>query len=194
MSEAVKHYYDHYAEMALAACPPPAFAIDLGALHGGAAACLQSAGYEVLAIEGRPENINIGRMVHPDIPFLEADVRDPANIPFCDLAVVSGILYHLEKPWLLLETLGQRVSKTLILSTHISFQPTETVNGFRGHYYAEPLGHPWAALSNSRSFWPTLNHLYIMLGDAGFPHITPYLEPMGMPPDRFVCTASKIRP
>lgn len=75
-------------------------ALDLGCGVGYYSAMLRDLGFQVIAVDGRADNIDEARSRHSGIDFRVADVEDsslPALGTF-DLVLCLGLLYHLENP------------------------------------------------------------------------------------------------
>ena len=101
-----------------------------------------------------------------------------------DVVLCLGILYHLDVPdvFTLIDQMAAMCTRTLIVDTHITFEPTRTEShqgyGYRGADYIEhdedsssreERQHAlWASLDNPKSFWPTRSSLLTLLAHAGF--------------------------
>jgi len=86
-----------------------------------------------------------------------------------DAVFCCGLLYHLPRPWELIEQIAQ-VTDSLFLSTHYApdTQADTLRNGVRGMVYQEfGVADPLSGLSDE-SFWPTLDGLLAMLRARGF--------------------------
>lgn len=160
--------------------------LELGPLEGGNSHILEKLGISKnVAIEGRVDSYikccvikNIYNL--KNTKFVLDDVRRISLEKYgkFDIAVVLGLLYHLDKPNELLQSLGTMVN-TLILSTHYSDSDSpypdalqleiESKNGiYKGRKYIEdPDFDPNAGLENY-SFWPYETDLLKMCEDAGF--------------------------
>ena len=156
--------------------------LELGALEGGHTLELSRAGAVVTAIEGSPSNYErclfIKRHFRLDkTEFVYGDVRsiDFARFGHFDAILNSGILYHLDAPWELLEKLA-KVAQVMLLWTHYTKVPKQAlqVNGhrLRGDWYTEgALEHPLSGLQPV-SFWPTRESLVRMLNFTGWTGLT----------------------
>jgi len=96
-------------------------ALDVGCGVGYFAQWLRGLGYEVLGVEGRPENIQEARRRHPDIVFEVADVEDLGirSLGAFDVVLCLGLLYHLENPVLALRNLRAVTGQVLIVETMV---------------------------------------------------------------------------
>lgn len=155
--------------------------LELGSLEGGHSMALASrAGVEVVALEGRTENIRRAEMVKnllsaKNVTFVHANLEEPdvlRRFGYFDAAYCCGLLYHLPKPW---ELLGQiaGVTEGLFLSTHYCPAEKATIeqNGYAGCWYTEGgLEEPLSGLC-AKSFWPTIEGLRSMLERAGFDRV-----------------------
>ena len=154
--------------------------LELGALEGGHTLELARAGATVVAIEGRSINYErslfIKRHFRLDsVEFVLADLRsaDFARHGRFDAILNSGVLYHLDAPWDLLERLGKTAPR-MLLWTHCAptHQPLEAVEVYgkrlEGYWYSEgALDHPLSG-KQSLSFWPTRESLERMLHLTGW--------------------------
>jgi len=139
----------------------------------------------ILAVEGHLENYiracvikNIFELNSTKIVYNDAMAVKGQYGSF-DLALVAGLLYHLDRPDLFLQNIAT-FSDSLILSTHIAGpgSPSEEApeieienkgRSYRGKKYKEYSG-PNSGLS-SYSFWPFRGDLIAMIEDAGFTEI-----------------------
>lgn len=170
-------------------CPPPARIADLGSLEGGYAVHFARAGYEVLGIEGQPENFArcqwvADRVGLENLSFVQDDVRNVAAYGEFDAVLCAGLLYHLDQPVEFLHLLGRLTRRALILSTnHATVEGGELEvyapglsaelsehEGRRGRWFEEQPS-PWSSVGNSRSFWLERGDLLRSLVEAGFPTV-----------------------
>ena len=154
--------------------------LELGALEGGHTLELARAGATVVAIEGRSINYErclfIKRHFRLDsVEFVLADLRsaDFTRYGRFDAILNSGVLYHLDAPWDLLERLGKAAPR-MLLWTHCApiDQRLEAVEVYgqqlEGYWYSEvTLDHPLSG-KQSLSFWPTRESLERMLNLTGW--------------------------
>lgn len=168
----------------------PPRVVDLGCLEGGYSVGFARAGYEVVGIEGREANVGACRIVEEDLglanlEFVQADARDVESFGRFDLALVLGILYHLDRPVQFLQTLGRVVGRAVLIHTHYArsdtagpykLGPMEENERKRGRWFSESKegsteslkDDRWAALDNTRSFWLERQTLLQTIRDAGF--------------------------
>jgi len=160
--------------------------LELGSLEGGHSFELaRRPGVErVVAIEGREDNAERARFVkgvlglsHVQIIVANLETYPLAPLGRFDVVFCSGLLYHLPRPWFLLERIAG-VSDHLFIWTHYA---TDTMmsTGWRrlakrllgrrvGYTFQESgLDDPLSGMS-ATSFWPTLDGLRRMLAHAGF--------------------------
>jgi Methyltransferase domain len=151
--------------------------LDLGALEGGQAFAMARHGVDrVVAVEGRASNLEKARFMQgvlkvENVEFVLADLErvDLTTLGKFDAVFCCGVLYHLPRPWELIEKLSA-ISPRLFIWTHYSVESEANLleNGYRGRAYQEKgLQDPWSGLSPT-SFWPTLESLQRMLGDAHY--------------------------
>lgn len=91
-------------------------ALDLGCGVGYYAAMLRDLGFQVVAVDGRADNIEEARSRHPGIDFRVADAEDPAlaSLGTFDFVACLGLLYHLENPLRAFRNL-RALTKTFLL-------------------------------------------------------------------------------
>jgi SAM-dependent methyltransferase len=92
-------------------------AVDFGCGVGYFASILHELGFEVLALDGRQENINEAMRRCAGVEFRVADAEDTAIRAFgkFDLALFFGIFYHLENPFLAVRNLFAMTGRVAIL-------------------------------------------------------------------------------
>jgi SAM-dependent methyltransferase len=178
-----------YLRTMLQFCPPPARVADLGCLEGGYSVMLARAGYEVLGIEGQPDNFAICEWVAErvgldNLRFARADVRDIRAHGEFDAVLCAGLLYHLDRPVEFLGALGEVTRRLLIVSANHATREGRELEvhapllsaelseheGRLGRWFGEQPG-PWSSLGNSRSFWLEREDLLRALVEAGFPTV-----------------------
>lgn len=163
--------------------------LELGPLEGGNSLLLERFNVkEIVSIEGRVESY-IKCCLIKNLYSLNKtkyhldDVRNVTKVKYgtFDIAVVLGLLYHLDDPFKMLEIISE-VAEVLVLSTHYAdsespyFDAEEmdlkTEKGiFKGRKYIEdPNSDPNAGLQNY-SFWPYEKDLLKMCEAAGYTHI-----------------------
>lgn len=162
-----------------AAFPRARTILELGSLEGGQTFQLaKRPGVSLVAVEGRRFNLDKARYVQKllkveNVKFVQADLEKKplAALGQFDVVFNSGLLYHLPRPWELLDQLRAAASRAF-LWTHYAAEDkvTETINGFPGHWYQEhgPKD-PLSGLS-PKSFWITLPSMLGRLERNGFEH------------------------
>lgn len=152
--------------------------LELGSLEGGHTVALaQHPGVEkVIGIEGRKANIDKAKFIKKvfkidNAEILEANIEDVNLSDFgqFDAVYCVGILYHLPKPWKLIEQIS-KVTKNLFIWTHYATEAkvNTVANGYNGFIYKEyGLVDPLSGLSPD-SFWPKFDDLRKMLSDYMF--------------------------
>ncbi|MBI4775269.1 MAG: methyltransferase domain-containing protein [Deltaproteobacteria bacterium] len=135
----------------------------------------------------------------PNLSFIQEDVKHISRLrlePF-EVILCCGILYHLDTPFDTIEDLSDLCTDTglLFLDTHFAPGPGAMdhcrykndlgeltcvefdAEPYWGRWYTEwenePTDehHPWAAVSNAKSFWPTHESLIKALYYSGFRQI-----------------------
>jgi Methyltransferase domain len=130
--------------------------------------------HRVLGLEGRAENVARSRLVatllgRGNLEFEHVDLEtvDLTHYGRFDAVFCAGLLYHLEKPWRLLNETA-RVSDHLLLDTHYWSGEEIEVEGHRGGWYEEGgYTDPLSGLRR-RSFWLTLPALLKVVTNAGW--------------------------
>jgi len=172
--------------------------VDLGCLEGGISLEMAKMGFHVLGVEGRRSNYSRASLIEqyfdlPNLEFVEADVKHIGKdrIGSFDIILCCGLLYHLDDPFSFLETLSGLLNKPgmVFLDTHFApldhtlsqctfnhelsdMVKSEFVNRvYEGRWYSEDTEHAWAAVSNTRSFWPTHKDLIKGIYHSGFEFI-----------------------
>src|SRR5262245_54606566 len=82
-------------------------ALDVGCGVGYFSRSLSDLGFEVVALDGRPENIAEAQRRYPKVKFAILNLEDPAvqELGSFDLVLCFGLLYHLENPFLAIRNL-----------------------------------------------------------------------------------------
>jgi SAM-dependent methyltransferase len=175
-----------YLRTMLQLCPPPARVADLGCLEGGYSVLLARAGYEVVGIEGQPDNFATCEWVAeqvglPELRFVLDDVRNLPALGEFDAVLCAGLLYHLDTPVEFLRMLGGLTRRMLVVSANhatLDGRELETFaplldaeltrhEGRLGRWFGEQPG-PWSSVGNARSFWLEKGELLRSLLDSGF--------------------------
>lgn len=161
--------------------PEPKRILELGSFEGGHTVRLaQGPSVEqVVGIEGRQLNVERATLIRrllgaTNVEFVLANLETADLTSFGDFDTVfcCGILYHLPRPWEILEQIA-RVSSQVFIWTHYTHEEAAdtTANGYEGRFLeAAGLSHPLGGMS-SGSFWPTRDSLHRMLADQGFDEI-----------------------
>lgn len=160
--------------------------LELAPLEGGNTLKLcQMGARHVTAIEGRVENFIkccvIKNLLGLDqVRFFLDDVRNISKEKYgsFDVALVAGILYHLNNPHVLLHRLS-RMTDVLLVATHYadetsskwknSLMKLETEYGtYHGKVYSEGTQLNLNSGLQPTSFWPFKEDLFRMCRDIGF--------------------------
>jgi len=94
-------------------------ALDLGCGVGYYSAMLRDLGFQVVAVDGRAENIEEARSRHSGIDFRVADAEDPSlpALGAFDFVACLGLLYHLENPLRAFRNLRALTGKFLLVES-----------------------------------------------------------------------------
>jgi SAM-dependent methyltransferase len=94
-------------------------AMDIGCGVGYLSVFLRDLGFDVIAADGREENIQEARQRYPEIMFHRANVEDESVQQWggFDLVFCVGLLYHLENPLLAIRRLHSITNKCLIVES-----------------------------------------------------------------------------
>ncbi|HUL35288.1 MAG TPA: class I SAM-dependent methyltransferase [Candidatus Eisenbacteria bacterium] len=140
-------------------------ALDLGCGLGHYANVLHSQGFDVLAVDGREENVIEAKRRYPDLRFQIADAQDPslADLGKFDLVFCFGLLYHLENPFSVVRSISALASK-LVLIEGIVYPSPEPVMVLMDENTGVDQG------LNFMAFYPSETCLIKMLRRAGFAH------------------------
>jgi len=159
--------------------PGVATILELGSFEGGHTARLaaEPGVQRIVGLEGRSANIERAQFVHnllgkTKAEFVMADLEEVVLTRFgtFDAIACLGVLYHLPRPWELLQQMA-KVAPSAYIWTQIAGPGLDNVEveGYRGLWeYEHGLADPLSGLS-PRSFWPTLDSLLGMARDSGFP-------------------------
>jgi SAM-dependent methyltransferase len=92
-------------------------ALDLGCGLGHYAEILHQHGLDVLAVDGRAENVEEARRRFPHLKFRVADAQNPelAQLGKFDLVFCFGLLYHLENPFRVVRSIAELSSKLTLI-------------------------------------------------------------------------------
>jgi SAM-dependent methyltransferase len=141
-------------------------AIDVGCGIGHFSKFLLELGLDVVAIDGREENVAEGQRRYPDITFIARNVEDPTlpQIGSFDLVLCAGLLYHLENPFRAVRNLYSLTGKILLIET-MCIPGAESSLQLLDEYSGEDQGLNYVA------FYPTEACVVKMLYRAGFPFV-----------------------
>ncbi len=151
--------------------------LELGSLEGGQTFKLaRRPGVRLTSVEARRGNLEKARFVQglvgvSNVRFVQADLEKRPLSAFgqFDAVFCSGVLYHLPRPWELLDGLRAATPRVFIWTQYADeAKVTETIAGFPGHWYQEhgPTD-PLSGMS-PKSFWITLASLLARLERNGF--------------------------
>jgi len=92
-------------------------AIDVGCGLGYFSALVKSLGLDVMAVDGRPQNVEEASRRNPGIAFTCCDAQSPEllNKGKFDLVFCFGLLYHLENPFLTIRYLHEMTHRLLLI-------------------------------------------------------------------------------
>ena len=154
--------------------------LELGSFEGGMSLALAAKpGRQVVAVEGRAFNVAKAQLAAEltragNVRFLLADLETvpPAYFGCFDAVLCSGLLYHLPRPWELLDRLPA-AAPGLLLATHYAAtdRADTTVDGVRGHWYAEQGYADSLSGLSPRSFWMTIPAIVDRLRSAGYSRV-----------------------
>jgi SAM-dependent methyltransferase len=93
--------------------------LDVGCGVGYFANFLKDLHFQVIATDGRDENVEEARTRNPEIRFLTQDVEDKSitGLGSFDLVLCLGLLYHLENPFRAIRNLYSVTKKVLLVET-----------------------------------------------------------------------------
>jgi hypothetical protein len=169
---------DHRIDQFFESFPNVRTILELGSLEGGHTFALarRSNVERVLGVEARAANIAKAKFVQellhvPKVEFVEADLEKAKLDEFgtFDAVFCSGLLYHLPKPWKLIEQ-APSVAPRLFIWTHYAdaSQADVTLNGLSGKYHYEGGKEEPLSGMSPKSFWLTLDSLQNVLASGGF--------------------------
>ncbi|MEG4071187.1 FkbM family methyltransferase [Microcoleus sp. Pol14C2] len=120
--------------------------LELGAGIGDHTSFFLDRSCEVVAAEGRPQNLEILRARYPDIEAIQLDIDTPdlkINQQF-DIVYCYGLLYHLQTPTQAIEFMARSCQNMLLLETSVSFGEEEAIN-----FCKEEADYPSQAISGN---------------------------------------------
>jgi SAM-dependent methyltransferase len=141
-------------------------AVDLGCGVGYFAKYLYDSGFDVVAMDGRAENVAEGKRRYPEINFLCRNAEDPTlpDVGVFDFVSCVGLLYHLENPFCAIRNLYRLTGQVLLIESMCA-PGTEPSLQLVDEGQDEDQG------LNYIAFYPTEACLVKMLYRAGFPHV-----------------------
>jgi len=140
-------------------------ALDVGCGVGHLSKLLHDLGFEVVAMDGREENVIEARKRYPGITFFTADAEKVTNeTGQSDLVLCAGLLYHLENPFRVIRNLHALTSKVLLVEGMCT-PGTGTTMELLDEGTSKDQG------LNFVAFYPTEPCLIKMLYRAGFPFV-----------------------
>jgi SAM-dependent methyltransferase len=146
-------------------------ALDVGCGLGTFAVVLKDLGFQVLAVDGRQENIEEAQRRHQGIDFKMGDVEDSmtANLGSFDLVLCLGLLYHLESPLRAIRNL-QHATGTAMLIESMCIDEAKPTMLLREEGPSEDQGLRHIA------FYPSEACLAKMLYVAGFSFVYRFIQ------------------
>jgi len=146
-------------------------ALDVGCGVGYFAALLREFGFEVTAVEGRPENAEEARCRVPGLQVRVGDVEEMSSLGVgsFDLVLSLGLLYHLENPFRAIRQL-RSVTRKLLIVESMCINESRPVLYLRDEEHGEDQGLRYVA------FYPSEACLAKMLYCAGFPFVYRFLK------------------
>ncbi len=140
--------------------------VDVGSGLGYFSALLKDLGFDVLAVDGRPGNVEEAKRRYPKIEFRIADAEDTGirSLGKFDLVLCLGLLYHLENPFLAIRNLFEMAQKVAIIEG-ICFPSDEPILAVRDEGKTEDQGLRYVAL------YPSESALVKLLYRSGFSYV-----------------------
>jgi hypothetical protein len=109
----------------------------------------------------------------------------------CDLILCSGILYHLDQPWILVDEMTTTGCTDILMWTHYSSTDDIVHGDYKGSFYTEHgFSDPLSGLANS-SFWLSRSELFRMLNERGL-SIQSILDEQPNPPQPSILLHLKL--
>lgn len=151
--------------------------LELGSLEGGQTFVLaRRPGVQLTCVEARRFNIEKARFVQAllgtdNARFVHADLekRQLSSFGKFDAIFCSGLLYHLPRPWELLDGLKAAAPRVFLWTQYADpAKVTDVINGFPGHWYQEHGQRDPLSGMSPKSYWITLPALVERLKRNGF--------------------------
>lgn len=178
--------------------PAEVLVADVGCLEGGYAVEFARAGYEVIGIDARKENLDNANELRDvlgltNLTFIQGDAYDVLAHPMSDFDAVfcCGLLYHLDNPVQFVNLLGKVTRRMLLLNTHVSQHNGHPEWAHRdgewcdsndvqhegrwGHWFHE-IPTRWSSYESDKSFWLQKAELFDCLRGAGFVSVDEILD------------------
>lgn len=146
-------------------------AVDVACGLGYFSNVLNSLGLDVVAVDGRQDNVDEALRRHPDIRFERYDAEDPElrTLGSFDLVFCFGLLYHLENPLLTVRHLYAMTEK-LLLAEAVIFPGDEPAMALIDEEMYDDQG------LNHIAFYPTEACLIKMLYRVGFSSVYQFVQ------------------
>jgi FkbM family methyltransferase len=140
--------------------------VDVGCGLGYFSAVMTDLGFEVLALDGRPENVDEARRRYREIKFRVGDAEDQGvrSLGEFDIVLCLGLLYHLENPFIAIRNLFELTRKVAILEG-MCFPDERPILAIRDEGSTEDQGLRYVAL------YPSESALIKLLYRAGFLYV-----------------------
>ncbi|MFJ6696930.1 class I SAM-dependent methyltransferase [Streptomyces sp. NPDC091272] len=173
----LSHPPQERADAFFAAFPAAKRVLELGALEGADTLAMAGrSGVEILALEGRAENLRRAEFVmevhgagNVELRLADVESMDFAELGHFDATLCAGLLYHVQRPWQLLADIGA-VSDCLYVSTHYwgGAQGLTDIEGYDVHLVREDHPEPQARGLSVDVRWLDRPSLMRALEEAGF--------------------------
>ena len=175
--------------------------LELGSFEGGHTACLArfEATTRVIGLEGRPENIARAQFVlklfgvdNVELRHVNLEDLDLTTLGRFDAVFNVGLLYHLPRPWELLERIAG-ITDAMYLATHYCAEGSVDAeeHGYPGYWYQEFGYDDRLSGLAPQSFWPSRDALLAMVAAAGFPTIEVTSEEVDHPNGPLICLSAR---
>lgn len=141
-------------------------ALDVGCGVGDFSKFLSDLGLQVVAVDGREDNVAEAKRRYPHLAFRCANAEDlpAAGLGEFDFVLCCGLLYHLENPF-------RAVRGLFASATKLLFVETMCVPGNEPIMYLLDEGVAQDQALNYLAFYPSETCLTKMLYSAGFSHV-----------------------
>jgi SAM-dependent methyltransferase len=141
-------------------------AVDVGCGLGYFSVLLREMGFDVLALDGRQENVNEAKRRSPDLKFrvVNAENTEIQALGKFDVVLCLGLLYHLENPFAAVRNLFSMTDKVAIVEG-MCVPGDEPIFAVREESLWEDQGLRHVAL------YPSENGLIKLLYRSGFSHV-----------------------